>query len=77
MEDRRALLIKAVFSDLNGIKIGSLESAILKIDSLAGTKENTVRQRKVWLSLILHKTYVDIRITSLEHPGSLSTLLAK
>ena len=66
-----------MFSDLNGIKIGSLESAILKIDSLAGTKENTVRQRKVWLSLVLHKTYVDTRITSLEHPRSLSTLLAE
>ena len=66
-----------MFSDLNGIKIESLESAIFKIGSLAGTKENTVRQWKVWLSLILHKTYIDTRITSLEHLGSLSTLLAE
>ena len=69
--------MKAMFLDLSGINIGSLESAIFKIGSLAGTKENTVRQWKVWLPLILHKTYVDIRITSLEHPGSLSTLLAE
>ena len=63
--------------DLNGVKIRSLESAIFKIGSLARTKENTVRQRKVWLSLVLHKSYVDTWITSLEHPGSLSTLLAE
>ena len=67
----------AVFLDLKGIKIGSLESAIFKIGSLAGAKKNTVRQQKVWLSLFLHKSYVDTWITSLEHPGSLSTLLAK
>ena len=66
-----------MFSDLNGIRIESLESAIFKIGSLAETKKNTVRQQKVWLSLILHKTYVDTRITSLEHPRSLSTLLAE
>ena len=28
-----------MFSDLSGIKIGSLESAIFKIGSLAGTKD--------------------------------------
>jgi len=66
-----------MFSDLNGIKIGSLESAIFKIGSLAGAKKNTVRQRKEWLSLVLHKSYVDTWITSLEHPGSLSTLLVE
>ena len=39
MEDRRALLIKAVFLDLERIKTKSLESAIFKIGSSAGTKD--------------------------------------
>ena len=39
MEDQRALLIKDVFSDLDRIKTESLESAIFKIGSLAGTKD--------------------------------------
>jgi len=39
MEDRRALLIKAVFLDLDRIKTESLESTIFKIGSLAGTKD--------------------------------------
>ena len=38
IEDRRALLIKVMFLDLNRIKTGSLESAFFKIGSLAGTK---------------------------------------
>jgi len=39
MEDRRAPLIKAVFLDLDRIKAKSLESAIFKIGSSAGTKD--------------------------------------
>ena len=39
MEDRRALLIEAMFSDLDRIKTESLESAIFKIGSSAGTKD--------------------------------------
>ena len=39
MEDWKAPLIKAVFSDLDRIKAKSLESAIFKIGSSAGTKD--------------------------------------
>ena len=39
MEDRRALLINAMFSNLDRIKTESLESAIFKIGSSAGTKD--------------------------------------
>ena len=39
MEGQRALLIKAMFSDLDRIKTESLESAIFKIGSSAGTKD--------------------------------------
>ena len=40
MEDRRAPLIKAMFSDLDRIKARGLESAIFKIGSSARTKDN-------------------------------------
>jgi len=39
MEDQRALLIKAMFLDLDRIKTESLESAIFKIGSSARTKD--------------------------------------
>jgi hypothetical protein len=39
MKDQRALLIKAMFSDLYRIKTESLESAIFKIGSSARTKD--------------------------------------
>ena len=40
MEDQRAPLIKAVFSDLDRIKAKGLESAIFKIGSSARTKDD-------------------------------------
>ena len=40
MEDRRDPLIKVVFSDLDRIKAKGLESAILKIGSSSGTKDD-------------------------------------
>ena len=40
MEDRRASLIKVVFSDLDKIKAKGLESAIFKIGSSVRTKND-------------------------------------
>ena len=46
MEDRKAPLIKAMFSDLDRIKAKSLESAIFKIGSSAGTKDLIFRNEE-------------------------------
>ena len=44
--DQRALLIKAVFLDLDRIKTKSMESAIFKSGSLAGTKDLIFKWRR-------------------------------
>ena len=46
MEDRKAPLIKVVFSDLDRIKAKSLESAIFKIGSSAKTKDLIFKWRR-------------------------------
>ena len=76
-KDRRSRgsLNKVHVFRLDWIKIGSLESTIFRIGSLAEDKKYN-EATKVWLSLILHKIHVDIQIISLEHPRLLSILPA-
>ena len=46
-----------MFSDLNGIKIESLESAIFKISSLAGANEKSLKTEKLFANITYYKLW--------------------
>ena len=46
-----------MFSDLNGIKTGSLESTIFKISSLARAKEKSLKMEKLFANITYYKLW--------------------
>ena len=65
--------MNAMFSDLIGLRSEVWNRLFSNRLFSRNKKYNEATENM--LSLILHKIHVDIQITSLEHPGLLSTLL--